>query len=224
MLFLIDGLDEVALGDQEVKGLFRRMEEQASATRRSVVFTRPAVLQRGEYLKNVPVLNLRPLRTTAKDGEPVGQVGDWLKRWSSFTNRDEPLTAKDLKSRALLDIAETPILLFMIAHTWDHHKVTKPALGDIYEASSARSRGKYEKDIDQNKPIAEASRHLRDRLIQLKHLASKSEPPDAMLWLMGRVAWKMKCLEDAEWLEGQKLVLDTHGSSRYSSTRAQAHG
>jgi hypothetical protein len=203
-LFLIDGLDEVALGDQEVKSFFQRMREQAGSSWRFIVFTRPAVLRHGDRLKDVPVLDLRPFRT----GTPRSQVDEWLTRWSSFTDRQTVLTENDLKERGLLEVGKTPILLFMIARTWDESLAEKPTHTDVYESFFwVMARGKYEKGGEQHAVIVKASDELRDCLQKKGHIAEDGSSPEAMLWLMSRVAWKGKCLEDAEWLDGKKKTL-----------------
>ncbi len=148
-LVIIDGLDEVALSDREVADLFRQMREQASTTRRFLVFTRPAALGRGEGLEDVPVLDLLPFTTRNKDGEPGGQVDEWLARWRRCTNRQPAPTAVELEERNLLSVAKTPILLFMMADSWHTVTVAKPSLGGIYEGFFRDiARGKHESDKD----------------------------------------------------------------------------
>jgi Pentapeptide repeats (8 copies) len=203
-LFLIDGLDEVALADQEVKSFFQRMREQSSVTRRFIVFTRPAALRYGEHLKDIPIFDLRSLRIEGAQN----QIDAWLAKWSAFTNRDPRLTANDIDKRQLLEIAQTPILLFMIAHTWNEDVANTSTRGDVYESFfRVMARGKYEKGGEQHPVIVKASEDLRDRLRAKGHILEDADAPEAMLWLMSRVAWKGKCMEDAEWLEGKKKVL-----------------
>jgi uncharacterized protein YjbI with pentapeptide repeats len=202
-LFLIDGLDEVALGAQEVKNLFQKMRQHGGAHRRFVVLSRPAALPPAEQLRGIPVLDLRPFRTLDGHGAPGGQVEEWLDRWNRATGRSPALRAADIAARGMLEIAKTPILLFMIAHSWDAHTVETPRLADVYEGFVRQmARGKYALDTDRNEAVALASEHLRDRLCELGHLPRDADPPEAMLWLMGRVAWQAKCLEDAAWIEG----------------------
>jgi hypothetical protein len=201
-LVLVDGLDEVTFGDREVKELFRQMRERASERLRFVVFTRPAALGRSDGLSGIPILDLMPFRIRDADGKPGAQVDEWLARWRSLTGRPASPTAAELDARHLLDIAKTPILLYMIADSWQMHSGARPSLGDVYEGWFRHiARGKHEADRDRNRPIAEASQELRDRLVELEHLPPSADPPEAMLWLMSRVAWKMKCLDDALWLK-----------------------
>lgn len=208
-LVLIDGLDELSLGEQQVTELFRQMREQSSDTRRFIVFTRPAALGRGEGLAGVPILDLSPFTTRDALGRPGGQVDEWLSRWSTFTDGPLSPTAAELEARSLLHIAKTPILLFMIADSWHAFAVDRPSLGDVYEGFFRDiARGKHEKDRDRNKPIAEASKRLRDRLREKGWLPHDADPPEAMLWLMSRVAWEMKCLEDAAWLAQRREPFD----------------
>jgi uncharacterized protein YjbI with pentapeptide repeats len=209
VLYLIDGLDEVALGEQEVKSLFLRMKEKSSKQCRFIVFTRPAALGHGVHLRDVPILDLQPFSCeNGYDELPGGQVGKWLRLWAGMMNQSSAITVEDLRSRGLLEISGTPILLFMIAFTWDEYRGGRASLVAIYESFFRQiARGKHEQDRDRNRPIAEASAEILRRLIELGHVDSEAEPPEAMLWLMSRVAWKSRCLEDSEWLEGRKRVL-----------------
>lgn len=86
----------------------------------------------------------------------------------------------------------------MIAFTWERHTARSgpPSLAEIYESFFVQlASGKAAADRERHGPIAAASETL---LIALKNrglLDERAALPDAMLWLMGRVAWEAQMLE-----------------------------
>lgn len=110
-------------------------------------------------------------------------------------------------------------------HTWDEHLTKKPTRGDVYESFfQVMARGKYEKGGEQHAVIVKASNELRDRLRETKHISENAPATEAMLWLMSRIAWKAKCLEDAEWLEGKKRALAAHHIQSILSDELELEG
>ena len=203
-LYLLDGLDEVLLSPNEVESLFDKLREEATDKHRMVVFSRPAAIPKPDYLKknDIPTIQLQPFADS--------QIDDWLSRWNRLSMRP-PVTITDGQLRAL---AQTPILLFMIAHTWNEHPAHGPLnRASIYERFLRQiARGKAEQDCDEHNLLREASDQLKDRLVEFHWLDSASEPVDAMLWLLARVAWRGHCLgQEAQQLnlfEVQKILRD----------------
>lgn len=192
VLVVLDGLDEVLLGQQALEGLFQRLRDKATARCRILVMSRPGVLPEARHLKNVTLIELCRFRAQGPNGEPGGQVDAWLAAWNQACERAQPITARGLVARGLLELARTPILLFMIAHTWDEHAAQdSPSLARLYETFFLQlARGKHERDRDDHTPVYEAARRLRDALRERDELPEDAEPHEAMLWLLSRLAWK----------------------------------
>jgi hypothetical protein len=210
MIFLLDGLDEVAFGARQLDALFERLlGEDATDRQRFVIFSRPGALPSSLDKQGVRVVRLLPFQRASGDTQLAGaidttprdQIAKWLERWNPLSRRSDPITLAKLDARGLLEIASTPILLLMIAHTWDFHseRDTPAELAEIYEDFFWHiARGKHEADQDENKAVFEASERLLKVLRTRGELGDGAEAPDAMLWLMGRVAWEARKLEQLE--------------------------
>ena len=161
-------------------------------------------------LKGIPILDLQPLSFMDEAGKLGGQVGEWIAKWATITSQ-QAFSVQSLAKRGLLEIAQTPILLFMIATGWTEDSSRTLSLSQVYYAFFYQmARGKYEADRDQNRHIAEASDALRARLVETNQIPEEADAPKAMLWLMARVAWKAKCLEDADLVGGRKRAIAVH--------------
>ncbi len=194
-LIILDAFDEVQLSEEHANKFLRHVDSKASRDLRFVLFSRPAALSTIEIPKDIPLLNLQPFTTGAG-----GQVGAWLDRWSEVTGRTEPLTVEDLEGSDVLVIAKTPILLFMIADTWDDVPAGA-SRAQMYEAFLTHiARGKHEKDRNENRLIKKASEKLQRSLVKLGYLPPGADTVAAMLWLLGRIAWEVRCRKDAWWL------------------------
>lgn len=194
VLCILDGLDEMALGRQRLDELFRQLQAAAGESRRFLIFSRPGVLPRDRALRGVLALVLLPFRTRDQGGQPGGHVARWLRAWNEINQRPEPITAAHLAWHKLLNLAASPILLFMIVQTWDDWSLAEdatPSRATIYEAFfRALARGQHRRDRAEHGPIAEAAEHLRARLCEQGELPWEAESHEAMLWLMSRVAWE----------------------------------
>lgn len=249
-LFLIDGLDEAALVERVVVDLLRHLRGQILDRHRGVIFSRPHSLPTRELEQwGIPVLELCPFDLgRTDDGSEVdgGQVGQWLARWNRYSQRPA-VTVDAFRERDLLLLAQTPILLFMIAYTWgdletlypewqartdatpqaganayaeedDQRRRSWALRNRLYEAFfRAIAWGKYQYDVDQHPHIAAAARHVLARMKERELLPNFPAPADsgaarartaeerkdaerteltaAMLWLMARVAWESRCME-----------------------------
>jgi hypothetical protein len=204
---LLDGLDEVLLSPSEVESLFDKLREEATDQHRMVVFSRPAAIPKPEYLQkhNIATVELQPFTDS--------QIDDWLVRWNRVSLRPPVV----LPGGQLRSLAQTPILLFMIAHTWDE-KSQSGTVGrsTIYQRFFRQiAKGKAEQDTDEHKLIFDASEMLKNRLVKLDWLDAESDRVDAMLWLLARVAWRAHCLAQQDKrlknFEVQKILRDELG-------------
>lgn len=190
-VFLLDGLDEVALGERQVALLLRELRDRAGGRHRFLVFTRPAAVPPSAHGPEVPRVRLRELSTQTREKQPGGQVAEWLSRWNAQRPGQPALEVRALAARRLLDLAATPILLFMIAFTWregDDQALTRTDLFERFFRQIAR--GKHELDQARHPPIAAASERLREALVGRGLLEPGGSAVGAMLWLLGRTAWE----------------------------------
>ncbi|WNG53420.1 NACHT domain-containing protein [Archangium gephyra] len=192
-IFLFDGLDEVILGERRLESFFKHLREQASNRHHFIVFSRPGALPGDQELKNIPVLELRPWSDD--------QSAQWLGKWREL--RGEGPDLQELKKRKLNEFSGTPILLFMVAQTWSQQSTEEDTrLAALYERFFWQiAKGKHEADCEEHPNIAKASSELREHLARKKFLSEEADAPDAMLWLMGRVAWEATKLEQHQMLE-----------------------
>lgn len=192
-VFLLDGLDEISLGETGLKSFFQHLQDSADDRHRFIVFSRPGALPHERDLKGIPVLDLRPW------GDE--QIAAWLHRWRELKGGEGP-TVEELDQRSLIELARTPILLLMIAQTWSPedggNQISRARLYEDFFRSIAR--GKHEADYVEHRPVYDAAVLLRDFLVEQKLLDESADPPDAMLWLMSRVAWEAMKLEQKEML------------------------
>lgn len=204
---LLDGLDEVLLSPSEVESLFDKLREEATDKHRMVVFSRPAAIPKPEYFQkhNIATVELQSFTDS--------QIDDWLVRWNRVSLRP-PVVLPDGQLRSL---ARTPILLFMIAHTWDDQSQSGTVgRATIYQRFFRQiAKGKAEQDSDEHKLISDASEQLKSRLVKLDWLDAESDRVDAMLWLLARVAWRAHCLAQQgkrlKNYEVQKILRDELG-------------
>jgi len=206
-LFIFDGLDEVILGERRLESFFQRIKDEASAHHRFIVFSRPGALPPEQALEGIPVLEILPW------AEP--QIADWLEAWRGLSGGAGP-TSQELVSRRLSELAKTPILLFMVAQTWkDQSHGVGASHAALYEEFFWQiARGKHEADLKKNhKNVSDASKELHQYLMRTGVLKPETHPPDAMLWLMGRVAWESTKLDQRQMLEPLRRahVLTKHG-------------
>jgi uncharacterized protein YjbI with pentapeptide repeats len=205
-LFILDGLDEVILGERRLETFFQRIKDKASEHHRFIIFSRPGVLPSEQELEGIPVLEILEWI------EP--QISRWLGEWSGLVGGAGP-TFQDLEARYLGELARTPILLFMIAQTWkgQSHEVGASRAALYEEFFWQIARGKHEADRKRHKNVFQASAELHRHLMRKGLVAGGTEPPDAMLWLMGRVAWEATKLDQRQMIEPSRKaeVLTRHG-------------
>jgi pentapeptide repeat protein/NACHT domain-containing protein len=191
---LLDGLDEVALGEQHLKTLFQKLGAKTTRNHRFVIFSRPGALPAAKDLgDHIVVVRVQPFNPD--------QVEQWLGGWNQLRAEHPAVTRPALADRNLEAVAQTPILLFMVAFAWNYHATASepPSLAEIYEHFFYQvAAGKAEADREQHRPIGVASEALLAALKTASILDDSAEQPDAMLWLMGRVAWEAHMLEQRQ--------------------------
>lgn len=205
-LFLLDGLDEVILGERRLESFFQRIKDAASEHHRFIIFSRPGALPAEQELEGIPVLEILPWNEQ--------QISGWLEAWRGLNAGTAP-ALKELRERKLGELAKTPILLFMIAQTWkEQSREASASQAALYEEFFWRiARGKHEADRTRHKNIFDASSALHRQLVGKKLVAPEAEPSEAMLWLMGRVAWEATKLDQQQMIEPLRRaeVLTKHG-------------
>lgn len=188
---MLDGLDEVTLGERPLQALLEKLRGKTTRNHRFVIFSRPGALRAEQkFSANIAIVRIQPF---SED-----QIEEWLKRWNALHSDHQPIGLQDLAHRGLEVIAQTPILLFMIAFTWDK-KTTRTyaqSTAAIYEDFLYQvAYGKARVDPERHGPVADASNSLLTALNDAHVLPPGALPADAMLWLMGRVAWEAHMLE-----------------------------
>jgi Pentapeptide repeats (8 copies)/NACHT domain len=204
VVFFLDGLDEVFFGERRLDDFFHKLSQQSNERQRFLIFSRPGALPEKRNREPLSVLTIEALNEA--------QIEDWLTRWNRVVVTSsvipaldagihpvlilEPrraITKEDLASNNLLELSKTPILLFMIASTWNELQASRDQtnLALLYERFFWNiARGKHEYDREKNLNVFAAAEHLRVVLVRLGELPESVEPPAAMLWLMSRVAWE----------------------------------
>lgn len=190
LVCLLDGLDEVSMGEPQTKTLFQKLRTKTRHKQRFVVFSRPGAVPAPRDLgDDVITVKVQPF--------DEAQIASWLAAWNALRPDRLQVTPEALVAQTLQDLASTPILLFMIAFTWEETRSgAPPSRAEIYERFFQQvAAGKAEADRDEHGPITEASTALRMALQGAGILDARATLPDAMLWLMGRVAWEVHRLE-----------------------------
>lgn len=102
---LLDGLDEVALGDQHLKTLFQKLQGKTTARHRFVVFSRPgAVPARTDLGNGVDVVRVQPFGPE--------QVERWIAGWNQLRPEAQPVTPAVIVGEHLL----RPVHEFLAIH------------------------------------------------------------------------------------------------------------
>ena len=195
LVYILDGLDEVVLGTDALARLFAHLRRSTGERQRAVVFCRPQVLPReklGQLRPPIPVLEILPFSTG-----PNSDAAQWLERWNCLLRPDPPLTWEAVAERRLGALVSSPILLFMIAYTWDSPVGKQVNQVDLYEKFLTQlARGKLEADeTEMNPRISHASQVLLNHLQEQGKIDRDADRVQAMLWTMSRVAWQSRCLE-----------------------------
>lgn len=204
VVFILDGLDEVVLSAHKLEQLFKHLDELQTRRQRIVVFTRPVALTSQPSPELCQLIKLRPFDSD--------RIADWLQRWNALVRpaEDSELAAvtvspEMIAGRGLMELAKTPILLLMIATTWREDDPARPTPGAralLYERFFQQiAVGKCKYDIEMHKMVSKASKALRDKPVEWGLLDMAADTPDAMLWLMGRLAWERNCLARTKGVE-----------------------
>lgn len=193
VVFLLDGLDEVFLGNAQEK-LFETLWGKSSNKWRFVIFSRPGAFPE-EY--NLRRETTRLVLAPFKDS----QIEAWVSKWNwlqsehaeSMSQPSPPILRVEQLS-ALKELTQTPILLFMLASTWKRQpdQPQQISRAEIYERFFWHiAQGKYKHDKEKHPTVATAAITLNEILQKKEGFPPNTEPPMAMLWLMSRVAWEV---------------------------------
>jgi uncharacterized protein YjbI with pentapeptide repeats len=184
-LFILDGLDEVALTRHHLEDLFRELQAALGPSQRALVLTRPGALHDERCLpKATPVIDLQPFNNV--------QMAKWVTNWNRLSGK-VPVDVARLTALGLATLARTPILLLMIAVTWadqlaSANQVSKASLYESFFQHIAR--GKYEVSGGEEHDAVRKVSRLLARELQRRSILQEESPVEAMLWLMSRVAWE----------------------------------
>ncbi|MFO0756357.1 MAG: pentapeptide repeat-containing protein [Byssovorax sp.] len=197
VVYVVDGLDEVALTPGEVDDLFKNLDDHTGERHRAVVLSRKGVIPAAEKLRGIPIVDVQHLRV--EGDSPGGQVTEWLEKWARLSAKPA-ISMQELKKKGLLKVVTTPIILFMAALTWDGQPNDGAPLAKaaIYERFFRQiAAGKCQQDQDRHGPVLDASTQLLARLVELKEVdapSTEARAPEArvlaMLWLIARIAWE----------------------------------
>jgi uncharacterized protein YjbI with pentapeptide repeats len=191
---LLDGLDELVMNSEQTKALLREIFDYATDERRFIVFSRPAALpplDAMQGLRRIPVVEILPFDTD--------QIEQWLWGWPKLGP-----SWQQIKAHGLGDLAQVPILLFMIVLTWETYASHEGEIlrSQIYEAFfSTLAAGKYERSGEEHPQIKEAADQARDVLVGCGKLVpwrgeeeGRKAAVEAIVWLMERLAWEaLRC-------------------------------
>ena len=193
VVLILDGLDEVHLNPTQTRDLLTRLRDFTSTRRRVVVFTRPGAVERQERETGDRHFTLRRFDER--------QIEDWLVRWKDLVASDAEQAARNrtlsldaVKGRGLMELAPTPVLLFMIAWTWEPDAKAEVEQSGLYERfflQLARSKCEFDRDAPQGQQVVQkAAAELHSVLIDRNLLPRGSKREEALLWLLGCVAWE----------------------------------
>ncbi len=203
VLLLLDGLDEVNFTERELRHLIDSIEDWTSNSRRCIVFSRPAVLPNQQKIR-VPVVTIQKFSET--------QIESWLNRWNWVVRGQSSnwITKSKLKRRRIFSISNVPIILLMIAFSWEklalesEDKVDRALIYDLFFREIAR--GKFEQGGEDHPEIQRSAAVVRQKLVAARLISKDATEIEAMLWLMGRVAWERKILDFRAGREGRPPI------------------
>lgn len=193
VVLILDGLDEVHLNPTQTRDLLTRLRDFTSTRRRVVVFTRPGAVERQERETKDRHFALRRF--------DEHRIEDWLVRWKDLVASDAEQAARTrtlsldaIKGRGLMELAPTPVLLFMIAWTWEPEAKAEVEQSGLYERfflQLARSKCEFDRDAPQGQQVVQkAAAELHAVLIDKSLLLRGSKREEALVWLLGCVAWE----------------------------------
>lgn len=176
-LLILDGLDEVHLRPSAQKDLVEAIDDLTSVDFRVLIFTRPTALPR--ELKNY---NKFPLRSFTEV-----QIEQWLVNWNG--SHSAIITRDALHARDLLQLARTPILLYMIARSWadlPDEKIPEVKVYQVFFELLATTK----LDLTQQPVVLKTAEEILRALVEREQLADDAGPKEGLLWLLARLAWE----------------------------------
>lgn len=194
-LVILDGLDEVHFGPHDVDELFHRLRDQSSSGRRFVIFSRPEVLP-----ARVSPVDITRIDLEAFDSR---QIARWLGTWNATFRPAGPLTYNELEKRGFHQISRIPIILFLTAFCWDALILGANSDEASLYAHFARRliEGKLAETRERQPRVDGIADQLVPALSRIGLLADVEPPTDrceALMWLLGRIAWSDHVAEHVE--------------------------
>lgn len=181
-LFIFDGLDSIAFTAEHLNDFFRNLAEHLGPEHRALVFTRPSALVSMPPVRHTSHITIAPFSSS--------NIAHWLGLWKCLFPSQQ-ITIESLHERDLLDVARIPLLLWMIAYTWESYSSidTKTTKTSLYENLMHRAATAKLKKNTAHTGITNSSRLLAQRLVQAS-IIEEADPIEATLWLMARTAWE----------------------------------
>lgn len=182
LLVILDGLDEVALTPDAVERLLKAMRGKRG-TARFIIFTRPATLPKGiKGIHRLPLANFDEV-----------QVQAWLGNWNRLNHTrvadGTHVDSAAIAARGLSDLTNVPILLYMIARTWPELPDRPLEQIEVYEKFfDVLAVTKLK--LDEHQTVQQAAEQMLTALRQRQRLDRQHTAKDALLWLLGRLAWE----------------------------------
>lgn len=198
-LIVIDDVDAAQLGKDKQHEFLHKLRK-LDGRHQAILFTRPTGLDSGVLAEfEAQVITLQPFVVDGTNS----QVQEWLARWNLLTRRDPPLRLVDLdgEDRRLYELSARPILLRLIAETWDslsQGPKTQMRLFDEFTHQVVTLR---------REPAALPTRRPSDDVVgelalaalsrQDKQIVAAAERPEqALIWLLARLAWESVSLSE----------------------------
>lgn len=189
---IIDGLDEIVVHSKACERFFEDLYEHCNDSLLITVFSRPGVIAQKVFdmTDHNQLLHFKINRFNEE------KTNAWLEKWNQFNNTQIP--TDDFRKVLEEGLQNIPIMLFMTATVWDEVKtkdgnyITRAKLYERFVYAMAR--GKASKKTGEHGAIITASQKLLE-VIEEKLPQEQPTEVDAMLWLMGRIAWKRFCLK-----------------------------
>ncbi|MDC0721692.1 pentapeptide repeat-containing protein [Nannocystis bainbridge] len=189
-VILLDGLDELAMNTEQARNLLRELFDYASDEQRFIVFSRPEALSQLDAKSREHVIPHVKLQRFDER-----QIDEWLWAWPNAGP-----TRENIALHGLTDLAQIPILLFMLVLTWPTYARKEGIIPQvqIYEAFfDTLATGKYQRSGEVHPQIKEAAERARETLVSRGELppwkgeeGGRRSAIEAIRLLMDRVAWE----------------------------------
>ncbi len=194
VLLVVDDIDAAQLTKKQQQALFLALGSQ-DRKHQAVLLSRSAGLDAevlGEF--EIPQVELLEFETRGTDS----QVQEWLARWNLLVKPKKLLTQASLEQRdpGLLTLAKRPILLRILAETWDRLSSGPPTAVLLFaEFTQQVVRFRLEPAVRTQRGSVEDLLGRRVvTALAAKHIVSPDVPVAvALTWILARLAWESVC-------------------------------